>query len=212
MSKRGGSKGRQKPSLATLSRQFLQQEHLDGFTAELRGESDRAAALVVGAALEQMFANIIKNRLRVGMDDKDLNVLFYDRNAPLGTFSSRILMAYALGLISEEERDHAECVRRIRNAFAHTVVPIGFEEPLVAKECLKLTIGGPEDRPEYWRSPRLRYLYCALFLTQKFATLRERFLNEETRATWEWDEPIEWEDDPLDWGDEPSSFPDTDDL
>jgi hypothetical protein len=44
-------------------------------------------------------------------------------NAPLGTFSSRIKAAYAIGLITKEQFLDLERLRKIRNEFAHSWKP-----------------------------------------------------------------------------------------
>jgi hypothetical protein len=46
-------------------------------------------------------------------------------------FRSRILRAQDLGLVSVEERDELDRIRRIRDIFAHALLPLGFEDPTV---------------------------------------------------------------------------------
>ncbi|GBQ69292.1 hypothetical protein AA103196_2170 [Ameyamaea chiangmaiensis NBRC 103196] len=41
-------------------------------------------------------------------------------NAPLGTFSAKIKMARALGIITQEEARYTDVMRKIRNIFSHT--------------------------------------------------------------------------------------------
>ena len=53
------------------------------------------------------------------MQDSDKDQLLDGFNAPVGTFSSRIKTAHCLGLISDDERDDCDTLRRVRNEFAH---------------------------------------------------------------------------------------------
>ena len=70
---------------------------------------------------------LISSSLEVALEQLLLRVLIkgckqtlFDHNGPLGTFSSRTEMAYALGLISESEYKSLTYIRKIRNRFAHS--------------------------------------------------------------------------------------------
>jgi DNA-binding MltR family transcriptional regulator len=52
--------------------------------------------------------------------------------APLSTFSARIQIAFALGILPKSLRDKIEITRRMRNDFAHEWGPIDFNEPRFA--------------------------------------------------------------------------------
>jgi mannitol operon repressor len=95
--------------------------HLTEFNAfleELNKESDRGAALISTAMLDDLLEKTILSFL---LENNDTKRLLSGFNAPLGTFSSRILAAYSLGLISEEEYDECNWLRAVRNEFAHRV-------------------------------------------------------------------------------------------
>ena len=51
--------------------------------------------------------------------DKEINKRLFRGYGPLSTFSSRIDIAYALGLISAEIHQELTKIRNIRNLFAH---------------------------------------------------------------------------------------------
>src|SRR3546814_11533400 len=65
---------------------------------------------------------------------------------PLGSFSNKILAAYAFGIITDLNKSNIATVRHIRNASAHTMAPLPFshaaivpsrsEERRVGKECV----------------------------------------------------------------------------
>ncbi|MBC8040763.1 MAG: transcriptional regulator [Opitutaceae bacterium] len=53
-------------------------------------------------------------------------------NAPLGTFSSRIKAAYAIGLITKDQFLDLERLRKIRNEFAHSWKSVDLSKQKVA--------------------------------------------------------------------------------
>ncbi|OOG87040.1 hypothetical protein B0E41_04845 [Hydrogenophaga sp. A37] len=53
-------------------------------------------------------------------------------NAPLGTFSSRIKAAYAMGLITKDQFIDLERLRKIRNEFAHSWKPVNLSKQKIA--------------------------------------------------------------------------------
>jgi len=168
MPKRGGSRGRKKASLSNLSRQTLKPEHREEYAKELTGGSDRAAALVVAAEIDSYLIVILQAKFfRLSEDEKDR--LVFGQNAPLSNFASRILVAYGLGLIDEAERDDLDRIRRIRNAFAHSVIPLTFDHDLIAKECSQLWYRNVYDKEMVsFGDPKARYLLTALELRKIF--------------------------------------------
>jgi hypothetical protein len=58
-------------------------------------------------------------------------------NAPLGTFSTRIVATHALGLISDREAAELNTLRKVRNRFAHEV-HVSFETDAVRDICSNL--------------------------------------------------------------------------
>jgi hypothetical protein len=154
---RGGSRGRAKESLNTLSRQHLRNVDFDSYLAEMAGESDRACALMACSALEMCLVELIETKF-VTLSENSRNALFFAKNAPLSTLSSRIEIAAALGLVSESERADLECIRRVRNVFAHTVVPLSFHHELVAAECKKLKFLLPDAPLKDGAHPRHHYM------------------------------------------------------
>lgn len=84
-------------------------------------------------------------------------------NAPLGNFSSRIKAAYSLGLIRKEQFDDLEQLRKIRNLFAHTWQPLGFDDQRVAGHIRSLRFGSLEHRwPETPKDKLRTSIYSVL--------------------------------------------------
>jgi hypothetical protein len=72
-----GSKGRPKPSLHSLSRLPI---NLETYFKELAGESDRACALIVGAAMSDGLGDLLKLYF-VKLEETDINHLFSTTHA-----------------------------------------------------------------------------------------------------------------------------------
>jgi len=78
---------------------------------ELKRSNDRSLAIVGAALVESLLANLIKSYL---IDDESKVDIFINHD-----FFSKIQLAYFLGLISKDEHNDFNCIREIRNLFAH---------------------------------------------------------------------------------------------
>jgi hypothetical protein len=154
------SKGRPKPSLHTLSREELSPEDMNAFTTEMLGGSDRACALLCGSLLDSILAKVLTIKM-IDLSVTENNEVFIDRNSVLGTFSNKIVMAYAIGLITKDQRLVLDRIRSIRNVFAHAMKPITFVESLVSLECKKLPLSHLAKKTETDRISPERALYVA---------------------------------------------------
>jgi mannitol operon repressor len=148
--------------------------HLTNFKAfleELNKESDRGAALVSAAMLDDMLEKII---LAFLIDSKDTKKLLSGLNAPLGTLSARIIAAYSLGLISEGEYDECNWLRLVRNEFAHHVHRT-FGDQKVRDICSNLRYAAPAI-PDHPNPPRAQFLTSATALILTL-TNREHYVS-----------------------------------
>jgi hypothetical protein len=84
------------------------------FVAALKGESDRACAILGASLLEELLLRLFQKSLL-----EDAPKELFEGNGPLSTFSGRIKLAYFLGMISTDEYSELDLIRRIRNDFAH---------------------------------------------------------------------------------------------
>lgn len=110
-------------------------KNLAPFLFSIRGESPRGAVLISAAVIDDLLSRTIEAFLVEGFTNR----LLTGFNAPLGTFSARIEMAAALGLISSDERHNAVIVRRVRNEFAHTM-EASFESHPIVQRCAEFRI------------------------------------------------------------------------
>ncbi|MDX2210776.1 MAG: hypothetical protein SFV20_10515 [Sphingopyxis sp.] len=101
------------------------------FLAVLNEESDRGRALVAASFLENQLQDIISAYLVRGTAQRQLLEGF---NAPIGSLSTKIVLASALGLISDGERRECDLIRKVRNKFAHNV-HASFEDADIRDIC-----------------------------------------------------------------------------
>ncbi len=101
----------------------------------LAAESDRGCALTAAAYLDESLATLLRNRL---VQDKGNIEALINRGRPLSTFSARIRIAYAVGLISKDCMSDLNTMRDIRNDFAHLHGPVSFSDQSIAHRCRNL--------------------------------------------------------------------------
>jgi DNA-binding MltR family transcriptional regulator len=100
-----------------------------------RKESDRAAAILAAAFLDDLVGQLVRERL---LKDTIVSELF-NSTGPLATFAARIRLAYGMGLISLRTYRDMDLVRRIRNEFAHTRTTLTFSHPSIIDRCRHLS-------------------------------------------------------------------------
>lgn len=114
----------------------------------LRQLDERGLVLALAAFAEEALGDLIEAFLIPGDSAKQLLEGF---NAPLGTFSARIKMAYSLGLITKRQHADLDQLRRIRNEFAHNWEPISFSDQKIGAHIRALHFSSIED--EFPASP-----------------------------------------------------------
>jgi mannitol operon repressor len=106
-------------------------------------ETDRGAVLMAASILDEVWLSLIQAFL---VDTPKSKKLLDDFNAPLGTFSSRILAAYAMGLIEEREFNEVEAIRKIRNLLGHSWGRMDFDSPKLKGQIDKLPFENEKPR------------------------------------------------------------------
>jgi DNA-binding MltR family transcriptional regulator len=103
----------------------------EGEPREGHAFNDRAIAIVLSAILEQYLEAAISTHFAVS--DEDARPLFDDNiDGPLSSFARKIAIGYALGIYGRSMRSDLNCIRHIRNAFAHSKVHLEFITPDIA--------------------------------------------------------------------------------
>jgi hypothetical protein len=101
-------------------------EQVAAFLAEVNSQTDRGAAIVSAGVLDELLELAILARLIKISSDRHES-LFKRTGAPLSSFSAKIEMSFALGIISNDARLALHLVRDIRNIFAHRIEQITFD-------------------------------------------------------------------------------------
>ena len=110
---------------------------------KLNDESDRAVALIVTAWLDDILVEMIKRKL---VADKKIVEEVFRHDAALGTFSSRISLAYLVRCFSKEVYSNLHIMRTIRNDFAHDRNDLDFTNESVRARCEALYLKEFKDQ------------------------------------------------------------------
>lgn len=165
MPKRGGSKGRKKPSLRDLSRQMPTPEEFEKLIHSLDSMDARAASLVLCSLLDNLLELAIVENF-VALDADAFDALFRNPSAPLAAFSSKITLSRALGIYGADFKSYLDRMRAIRNTFAHTTLPYDFDTPLIRDVCNTLNpaeLSATGYQPNT-NSSRERFLACGTMM------------------------------------------------
>jgi hypothetical protein len=98
----------------------------------------QATALMGAAYLEQALSAYLRIVFRPMDDDEEAQMFDGGRNGILSTFSSKIRIAYALGLLHRNPYHAMLLINDIRNVFAHSLYRVTFRNKLIAEDCKKL--------------------------------------------------------------------------
>jgi DNA-binding MltR family transcriptional regulator len=102
------------------------------FLSDFQAESDRAAAVLGPAFLDDLLKALIT---AVAVDAKYVEERLLESSRPLGSFSARIDAAFAFGMISARDHSDLDAIRKIRNQFAHLSTPLSFDDPPIRDRC-----------------------------------------------------------------------------
>jgi DNA-binding MltR family transcriptional regulator len=115
--------------------------------AEIDNQTDRGAAIIAAAYLDERLSSAIKARLN---DHPEAGKALFKSDGPLGSFSSRINLGLLMGVYDERTHKVLNTVRKIRNEFAHNTKPMNFDSgrvrDLAANLSLKLQMKLKERR------------------------------------------------------------------
>jgi hypothetical protein len=131
-------------------------EKLKDIEAELAEQTDRGAAIIWSAIVEDFLSDALQARLILTGGTKE-RLFNHEKNGPLADFAGKINVALAVGVIVPKMGNDLHHIRRIRNRFAHQPEPLKFSDPKIAAWCSSL------ETPMFGETnPRRRYnLVCA---------------------------------------------------
>ena len=99
-------------------------------------ESDRACVILTVSFLDELLTLCL--RMRLVANPNAIDSLFEGGNAPFSSFSSKIDVAYRLGIISNRLCRDLHLVRKIRNDFAHNIEGCHFSDQKVHNRVREL--------------------------------------------------------------------------
>jgi DNA-binding MltR family transcriptional regulator len=132
---------------------------------EIDVQTDRGAAIISGAILEEQLTEALKRRLilTASLSEKIFN---YEQNGALSAFAQKIDVSFAVGMIKPDVRDDLHNIRRIRNRFAHRIEPIDFRDRKIVGFCSALRLG------QDFTNPKARYMISFVSLSTLLIVLR----------------------------------------
>ena len=144
-------------------------EELEKFASlisEIEGQSDRAAAIVGAAWVEEELEAAIRSFL---IDDKESIKRLLGKSSPLSSFSAKIDLACVLGMCSRVIAKDLHTIREIRNDFAHNMLAkdnakLSFNSGHIRDKCMTLKCVAHED-PE---TPRVAFVRACAILNSEF--------------------------------------------
>lgn len=106
------------------------------FMNMLGNESDRGCVIVSAAIFDDILTSLLKQKLAPSLEKRD--ELFENGSSDFSSFSSRIDLAYRLGLIKGNVRATLHMIRKIRNDFAHLSDPKSFDSSSVKSRVIEI--------------------------------------------------------------------------
>ena len=172
-------------SLAALFRsEAADPDELKKSLNERFGSSDRTTCIVFSAGIERELEDLILRHLHI--EHEELGNLLFERDGALSTFYGNIRFGRALGLYDKSFQAILDTIRRIRNAFAHSAIPITFASDEIKSELHKLPKFLQETEGiEFGKitEERRHFLTCCLVIHTRFGQIRDRRIKELERNT-----------------------------
>jgi DNA-binding MltR family transcriptional regulator len=147
--------------------------HLDRYDHVVRmfhDESDRAAAILGATYLETLLGKLLRTKFVQSPSTE-----MFSGHGLLASFSSRVDIAYALGLFDEDVYRDLNLIRRIRNDFAHNIDYATFAEPAIRQRCAEFSfvkLLSSQEPNDVIHGPREQFLltvgYVSLEMTRPF--------------------------------------------
>jgi hypothetical protein len=133
-----------------------------------RGETHRAVAVLGGAYLEALLDRVLRSCLIV---DANVERLFANAN-------QKVQLAFALGLLTPQQRTNILKLQKVRNHFGHHVLDAtDFDHPDVIKDLDTISVARTWRNPHTWRDDgkvygrRDIYLMSVLLMAEELKRL-----------------------------------------
>ena len=121
---------------------------------KLVGETDTGIAIVSAAYFDDCLKKLFS--LNIDKSSRKIFEAIFDFNGPLGTFSSRINLAFGLSLISRKTHQRLKSIRKIRNEFAHSPYGISFNTEAIKNKIIGIDLNHKRFIDEIRKSKKIR--------------------------------------------------------
>jgi hypothetical protein len=101
----------------------------------LTEESDRGAIILAATSLEDTLEDRIIQQMPALHADEAARKQIFDQDGPISSFSRKLMIAYALGIVDKPSRKTIDLIRELRNACAHSRFPVSLEVPELRAVC-----------------------------------------------------------------------------
>jgi hypothetical protein len=112
---------------------------------DIKRGTDRTVCILLSAMVERCIERLILAKITFGMSSKFSKTRrdeLFDRDGPLSTFGGNIKLAWSLDLISGNLKAELNALRKIRNKFAHSAVPLSLSSPEIRADLHKMRAAG----------------------------------------------------------------------
>jgi DNA-binding MltR family transcriptional regulator len=142
-------------------------EKLNKLNELLVNMDDRGLVLTLAAFAEESLGHALAAYM---LKNKSSTKLLDGFNAPLGTLSSRIQAAHALGIVTEDQYQDLEHLRKVRNHFSHTWKLVNLDSPPASDHIDAMCYSHFDDTYPANRKEKLRSSASALLLEVQVTT------------------------------------------
>ena len=158
-------------SLKRLLKRVPTSREVSDLAWELSSHTDDTVALSACSLLDHALRDAIASKF-VELTSAELNELFSEANGgALATLTSKIRLAYALGLFGPKTKSDLNILRIVRNAIAHAVPRPSFDTAEIEVECRRLQIIADADTVD--ASPREIFVAAATILISNIQLLAD---------------------------------------
>ena len=152
-------------ALRQLIRRPATLPEVNGLFVALRRGDDRTAAILGATLIDDLLKSALLSKFRHLTGDETDRLFGPDQ--PLGSFSAKIKLAYAMGVCDRKDAQNLEVIRAIRNAFAHNAKPMSFKAAEVYEVCLYLHL--PERLGKSHHRPKQKFLWVVADQIEKLS-------------------------------------------
>lgn len=167
-------------SLRQLTQRRLTPAQTQQLFYRFKDMDDRTCAIILGAMLDHSLERLLLLHMRpLSRTQQDQ---LFSGTAPLSSFSSKVRVATAFGIIGQRMGADFHILNEVRNAFAHSSHEVTFRNRSIRNRLAGLQIGNSIDimrkafkgpAAQYFRGTRGMFLLASIGLVNMMDTARK---------------------------------------